>query len=385
MLMAVAGSSQPRVVVDGKFFRLGDKKFYVKGIAYGPLPPNAQGQPFASPEQTALDLDQMRDLGTNVLRVYNIPPRWLLDMAQDREMKLLVDVPWNKHLSFDSGPRRAEAREAVRNAVAACSQHPAVFAFSIANGIPPDIIRWTGGRAAADFIDELVFEAKRVDPGCLCTYSNFPPTEFLNPHAVDFVTFNVYLHQEPAFKNYLARLQMMADAKPLLLGEFGIDSLREGEAQKCEMLSWQIEDAFRAGLAGSIVFTFTDEWYRDGRLVEDWKMGLVSNDRWPKDSFSAVKKMFRAAPHFPLASSPKVSVVVASYNGARTLKLCLESLQRLNYPEYEIILVDDRDFDPDLTCRQTCGSVSGSAKYSARKEFRPVGRAQHGHRCGQRS
>jgi len=115
----------------------------------------------------------MRELGANVLRVYNIPPRWFLDMVHDREMKVLVDVPWNKHLSFDSGPRREEAREAVRKAVAACSRHPAVFAFSIANEIPPDIIRWTGARAAADFIDELVFVAKRVDPGCLCTYSNF--------------------------------------------------------------------------------------------------------------------------------------------------------------------------------------------------------------------
>jgi len=184
-----------------------------------------------------------------------------------------------------------------------------------------------------------------VDPDCLCTYSNFPPTEFLQPSAVDFVTFNVYLHQEPAFKNYLARLQMMADGKPLLLGETGIDSLREGEARKCEMLSWQIEDSFRAGLAGTIVFTFTDEWHRDGKQVEGWEMGLVSIDRWPKDSYAAVKKMFRAAPYFPLASQPKVSVVVASYNGARTLKLCLESLQRLNYPDYEIILVDDGSTD----------------------------------------
>src|ERR1700759_2877770 len=140
--MAVAGSAPPRVVIDGKFFRLGDKKFYVKGIAYGPLPPNAQGQPFASPEQTALDFDQLRDLGANVLRVYDIPPRWLMDLALTLEMKLLVDIPWNKHLSLDSGPCRGEAHEAVRKAVAACGQHPAVFAFSIANEIPPDIIRW---------------------------------------------------------------------------------------------------------------------------------------------------------------------------------------------------------------------------------------------------
>src|SRR6516162_6787196 len=187
--MAATGSSRPRVVVDGKFFRLGDKKFYVKGIAYGPLPPNAQGQCFASPEQTASDLDQIRELGANVIRVYNIPPRWLLDMADSRDLKVLVDIPWNKHLSFDSQERRAEAREAVRNAVSACSRHPAVFAFSIANEVPADIVRWTGAKVAADFIDELVFEARRVDPECLCTYTNFPPTEFLRPRAVDFVTF----------------------------------------------------------------------------------------------------------------------------------------------------------------------------------------------------
>lgn len=343
--MAATGFSRPRVVVDGKFFRLGDKKFYVKGIAYGPFPPNAQGQHFAPPEQAAADLDQIRELGANVVRVYNVPPRWFLDLALDRELKVLVDIPWNKHLSFDSAPRRAEARESVRNAVSACSRHPAVFAFSIAHEIPPDIIRWTGAKAAADFIDELVFEARRVDPECLCTYTNFPPTEFLRPRAVDFVTFNVYLHNEPAFRSYLARLQMMAETKPLVLGEFGIDSIREGEARKCEMLSWQIEDAFRGGLAGTIVFTFTDEWYKDGRIVEGWEMGLVSRDRRPKDSFHAVQKMFRAAPYYTLARYPKVSVVVASYNGARTLKLCLDSLQRLNYPDYEVILVDDGSMD----------------------------------------
>jgi O-antigen biosynthesis protein len=369
MLMAVAGSPRPRVVVDGKFFRLGGKKFYVKGIAYGPLPPNAQGQPFASPEQTALDLDQIRELGANVLRVYDIPPRWFLDMAGDRELKVLVDIPWNKHLSFDTAARRAEAREAVRNAVTACSRHPAVFAFSIANEIPPDIIRWTGAKAAANFIDELIFEARRADPDCLCTYSNFPSTEFLRPRAVDFVTFNVYLHQEPAFKSYLARLQMMADTKPLMLGEFGIDSQREGEARQAEMLSWQIEDSFRGGLAGTVVFTFTDEWYRDNRVVDGWKMGLVANDRWPKESFSAVKKMYRASPYFPLANYPKVSVVVASYNGARTLKQCLESLQQLNYPDYEVILVDDGSTDAtQKIVADVARVVSGAPLFNIRHE-----------------
>jgi glycosyltransferase involved in cell wall biosynthesis len=42
---------------------------------------------------------------------------------------------------------------------------------------------------------------------------------------------------------------------------------------------------------------------------------------------------------------PKVSVVVASYNGSATLDACLESLNRLSYPEYEVILVDDGSTD----------------------------------------
>ena len=42
---------------------------------------------------------------------------------------------------------------------------------------------------------------------------------------------------------------------------------------------------------------------------------------------------------------PKVSVVVACYNGGRTLQPCLDSLVRLNYPAYEVIVVDDGSTD----------------------------------------
>ena len=74
-------------------------------------------------------------------------------------------------------------------------------------------------------------------------------------------------------------------------------------------------------------------------------MGLTTRDRQPKPAFRTVQKMFRAAPYFPLPRCPRVSVVVASYNGERTLKACLDSLDRLNYPDYEVILVDDGSTD----------------------------------------
>jgi GT2 family glycosyltransferase len=340
--MAVAPSSAPRVSVDGKFFRLGEKKFYAKGVAYGPFAPNAAGQPFASPEQTGRDFAQIRELGANLVRVYHVPAKWFLDLAGEHKLKVLIDIPWNKHLCFlDSASQRAEAREAVRRAVFACARHPAVFAFSVANEIPPDILRWSGARAVASFIDDLVQEAKGADPECLCTFTNYPSTEFLRPQSMDFLSFNVYLHQQQPFESYLARLQMLADGKPLLLGECGVDSLREGESCQAEMLEWQIRGAFRGGLAGAVVFTFTDDWWRGGQQVEDWKMGLTTRDRQPKTAFRTVQEVFCAAPYFPLPRCPRVSVVVASYQGERTLKACLDSLARLNYPDYEVILVDD--------------------------------------------
>ena len=162
---------------------------------------------------------------------------------------------------------------------------------------------------------------------------------------MDFVSFNVYLHQRAAYEKYMARLQMIAGEKPLLIGEFGIDSMREGEESKCEILAWQIESGFRAGLAGTIVFTYTDDWFAGGSQVEEWFMGLTTVDRKAKPSFVTVQKQFRRAPYFPLLRYPKVSVVVACYNGAKTLKNCLDSLQTLHYPNYEVILVDDGSTD----------------------------------------
>jgi len=344
--MAAPIAHLPRVTVDGKFFRLGAEKFPIKGVTYGPFAPNHAGESFPEPDQARRDFLQLRELGANVLRVYHVPPRWLLDLAVDHGLKLLVDVPWNKHLCFlDSPEASAAASDAVQKAATALARHPAVFALSLVNEIPPDIVRWSGAKAVAEFIDELADLAKAADPDLLCTFANFPPTEFLQPQNLDFLCFNVYLHQQRPLENYLARLQMLADTKPVLLGECGIDALREGEEQQAEMLRWQIESAFRGGLAGAIVFSFSDDWFKDGRAIADWAFGLTTRHRAPRPAFFAVQAQFAAAPRFPLTHYPHVSVVVASYNGEATLTACLNSLERLNYPSYEVILVDDGSTD----------------------------------------
>ncbi len=343
-----------RVTLDGKFFREGLRKFLVKGITYGPFAPDAEGGTFASRDQTRRDFEQIRQLNANVVRVYYPPPAWFLDTAAEFGLRVLVDVPWPKHLCFlDSRDLQRKAVEDVRAAVRSAAAHPAVFAFSVVNEISAEIVRWSGARRVEKFIDRLVTEAKTIDPGCLCTFASFPPTEFLRPASIDFVCFNVYLHQRQPFDAYLARLQSLAEHRPLLLGEFGMDSIRGGETHQSEFFKWQIEGAFNSGLAGTVLFSYTDDWFRGGMQIEDWGFGLTRRDRSPKPSFEVVRVQYGIAPRFALPRTPKVSVVVATFNGARTLEACLNALAILNYPDYEVIVVDDGSTDntPEIAAR----------------------------------
>jgi hypothetical protein len=250
---ATQAASTPRVVVDGKFFRRGGKKFHVKGVTYGPFAPDEHGETFGSAQQAAKDLKRIVELGANTLRVYYVPPRWFLDLVAEHGLCVFVDIPWPKHLCFlDRKELQDEARRAVREAVASCAGHPAVFAFSVVNEVPSEVARWSGPKRVERFIEELVDMARAIDPGCLFTFASYPPTEFLRPQNIDFVCFNVYLHARPSFEAYLARLQTLVADRPLMLGELGMDSWREGEAAKAELSSALPMIGFEAGIPSRI-------------------------------------------------------------------------------------------------------------------------------------
>ncbi len=251
--MTVTGL-QDRVRVGGKFFRTGDEKFYVKGFSYGPFAPNANGEALPEPQQLRDDFAHIRRLGGNTIRVYDPPPQWLLDEAQNHGLRVFIDVPWEKHRCFFEDWEALErARQRVQQTARAAADHPAVFAISVANEIPVDVVRFYGSARVERFLEELLGSAKQEAPECLVTYVNFPTTEFLNPAGTDFYCFNVYVHDEAKLGTYLDRLQHIAGNKPLVLGEYGVDSLRHGEEEQARLLSQHVRRVFRHGLAGSFV------------------------------------------------------------------------------------------------------------------------------------
>lgn len=335
-----------RVIASGKFLQLSGQRWLVKGFSYGPFAPNSEGEHLPERSQVSRDFAQMRALGANSFRLYFPPPRWLLDVAQDHELRVFVDVPWEKHRCFFEdwdAPQRAMDR--IRETARTLGDHPALFAISVANEIPVDIIRFYGQRRVERFIDQLIHIVKAEAPDCLATYVNFPTTEFLAPAACDFYCFNVYVHDEHKFGAYLDRLQHIAGNKPLLLGEYGIDTIREGDVEQAEMLTRHLGQVFRHGLAGSYVFAYTDDWFTGGHQIEDWAFGVTHRDRTPKVSAGALQRVWQGTSTIESEDLPKVSVVVCSYNGAATLTECLQALMNVDYPDFEVILVDDGSTD----------------------------------------
>ncbi len=332
----------------GKFLWRRDAKFPVRGTTYGAFPPNSAGDQFPQQSDAVRDFDLMAAGGFNTILTYTVPPLWLLDELHARDMKAIITTPWMEYICFLQNARdRERVRREVRAAIARCERHPAVLMYCIGKEIPPAIVRWHGARKVERFLRELYDIAKQQDPEHLATYTNFPTTEYLDLGFVDIYTFNVYLHQRNAFCAYLSRLQHLAGELPLVLTEFGMCSFRHGREAQAELIAWQLRESVDHGLAGAVVFGWTDPFYQDHTLIDEWGFGLVDAQRRPKPSYAAARRHFLSHDSsFPSERRwPKISVVVSFHNAARTLEDCCETLLELNYPDYEVILVNDGSTD----------------------------------------
>jgi Glycosyl transferase family 2 len=235
-----------------------------------------------------------------------------------------------------------------------------VLCYAVGNEIPAPVVRRYGKRRVEGFINDLCASVKDEDASALVTYVNYPTTEYLELPSLDFVSFNVYLETEKRFSTYLARLQNLAGERPLFMAELGLDSRRNGEHRQAESLDWQIRAAFEAVCAGAFVFSWTDEWFRGGPRPRG--LGFRSDHTGiagAKTALAAVAARFSKVPFSEDQVWPKISVIVCSCNGARTIGETLAALDRLEYPDYEVIVVDD-------------GSTDGTSNIAQKYRFRMI-------------
>lgn len=330
----------------GKFLFAGEAKLYLRGATYGTFALDAGGSELYDRATVERDFATMRASGLNAARTYTVPPPWLLDVAARSGVRLMVGLPWEQHVAFLDDPHRAReiARQAA-DAVRRCRRHPAILGYAVGNEIPAPVVRWFGRHRVERFIHRLYSAVKDVDPHALVSYVNYPTTEYLQLPFLDFDCFNVYLERPEALRAYLARLQNLAEDRPLVLAEVGLDSRRHGDERQARVLDWQLRTIFESGCAGAFVYAWTDEWHRGGYPILDWDFGLTRRDRSPKPALASVRRALAEVPFRGDVRWPRVSVVVCAYNAQATIRQCLEGLRQIEYPDFEVVVVDDGSTD----------------------------------------
>jgi len=349
----VARAPGGRIELDGKQFARGGERFHFRGVTYGTFRPRDDGARYPEREQVVQDFAAIRAAGFTVVRTYTPPPDDVMDLAVQLGLALLVDIfytDWRYLVGRAPGAARQVARAAcaeVRAVARRLRGREEVLALSLGNEVPADVLRWMGTRTVARVIDRLIDVVKEEDPDRLVTYGNYPTAEYLPLDRLDFLTFNVFLETQPEFRTYLTHLHTLAGDRPLVLGEIGLAAGPDahGERRQAETLDWQLETAIERGVAGTCIFSWTDDWWVGPAAVENWHFGLVRKDRSPRPALKVARRWNARTVKDLEVDWPSLSVVSCAYNAASTVEECLRVTSTLDYPDLEILLVDDGSTD----------------------------------------
>ncbi len=351
--------------VKGKHIFINGEKFIIKGISYGNFDPEdtKNGTYFFDEEKTRADFKLIQEANINTIRLYAKPPEYVMKIANEFNLKIILTLfidYISKDIDFTNGKTRTYYKKLTEDLVTFGKKYKNVVLYMLGTEVAAMLadrdgiyeiekfIKEKGQKNFEHFIFELHKSAKKADPFCLTSYSNFPPTEFLNLDFLDVISFDIYLHTEKQLKDYLARLQNYTSSKPLLIGEAGADVVTQGEIYQAEMLRWSIETSYEMGCCGFVTYTFADGWW-SGQKVKDWKMGIVDEDRTQRTAYYFIQDTYKER-KIDRNTVPEISVVVATYNGAHYIYSCLDALMLQNYPKdkYEIIVVIDGSTDKTL-------------------------------------
>src|SRR5688572_8002855 len=172
-------ATSARPLINGKFLSVGLEHFWVKGSTYGTFSERS-GCDYPPPTTVAMDFQSMAAHGLNTVRTYTVPPAWLLDLAMENGLRVLVGMPWEQHIAFlNDGKTVRSIEKRVRDSVRSCGRHPAILGYTIGNEVPAPIVRWHGKLKFERFLGRLYENAKEQDPDALVTYVNYPSTEYL--------------------------------------------------------------------------------------------------------------------------------------------------------------------------------------------------------------
>lgn len=320
---------------DGKFLRRGNHRTWLRAVTYGPFPPDQTPDP-------ATDLKKIQAAGFNAIRLFTLPETTLLDAAANNHLSVFAGLAWNQFQDFHSDPSIiTSAKIHLVEFLKKHAHHPALAGIYLGNEIPADLVRWIGPNNVRETLENLIETARQTAPNLLYAYANYPSTEYLEPANADFSAFNIYLEDPAAFSAYLKRLHNIAGDRPLIISEFGIDSLRNGPEIQASTIRWALDIAHQMESSGLTLFSWTDLWQNNDRIVDDWQFGLTDIQGKPKPALQTCQNWQPP----PQKQPPSFTLIICTRNGADRIANCLHAVRNLRGKPHQTIVVDDGSTD----------------------------------------
>jgi cellulose synthase/poly-beta-1,6-N-acetylglucosamine synthase-like glycosyltransferase len=322
-LTAGAWAQSSAVSVHGREILVDGAPWQVRGVHYSPWRPG--GGPGRTPYPTGAQLEQdlgmLRDLNANTLMVCD-PTVELLDRCHAHRLRVVHGF-WIEWLGFGTPAMDARKAEIVA-AVGERKDHPALLGWMLGHEIPTWVVDQHGKATVERWLADLDQQVKARDARHFTTHGNWPNTRSLDLSFFDVAGFNLYALWPPEVvaRGYAAFIRdvlvPIAGSRPLLITEYGANSLEAGESGQAELIRKSWHAILETGCAGGFAFAFADEWwknYSNPKLPGAWwdraedltdhlrhdqdpeeYYGLVTAERVAKPAFAVVAGLYSGTP-----------------------------------------------------------------------------------------
>ena len=309
-----------RITAHGKFLSRAGSKFFFKAMR---LPDVSATLDFSQKLKLRKRLDHLKSAHTTGLILSEAQSQPVLDIAAQSGLVAMVELELaSGELTRRRGWKPVVSRLAhVANIV---GRHPALVGYILDCQVSQDELRASGLDRVRSRLRGLVETIKELAPSALVGIKLSPETRALSILEEDFLYAEIPALSPIEIRNFAVALHNIAEARPVVI-EFADASPGQDEA---------VAVAFGTGAAGVVAPPVP------APVSHDWlsvRM-LRASDLMPFVTLNGT------CPPQPVRQ-PMVSVVICAYNAERTMRPCLESLRKLDYPNYEVIIVDDGSRD----------------------------------------
>jgi glycosyltransferase involved in cell wall biosynthesis len=322
----IAPDSIPPILPRGKFFSRGGDKFFLKAIRFR-APRSSPG--FEEKIAWRKRLGDWRAAHTTAVVIADGEAEALLDLAAQPGLYALLELTVRPEDLFSRNALRmaiSDLRKRVTN-LRGCSS---LIGYLLDCPMDPDAMRSFGLEMLRARLARMVAAIRDIDARKMVGLKHRAGMIGLTLRDEDFVYALMPPLAPGELRSFVIRLHNLAEARPVVL-EF-VDAAPDQE----ELIAY----AFGLGAAGVVAQASQG----DNRTSKPFVQSSLSLKTLRECELLPFLALNGSCPPKP-AWTPRVSIVICAYNAERTMRQCLESLRRLDYPNFEVIIVDDGSHD----------------------------------------